>query len=73
MDRPLSIDVDLIVEITGFPTNGEKPKQYLDDKTKEKALAEEMKKKYGTKSRGIIINRINEPTTMLVTKNLQEL
>jgi hypothetical protein len=38
MDRPVSIDVDLISEIIGFPTDGEKPEQYLDDKTKEKAL-----------------------------------
>jgi hypothetical protein len=37
MDRPVSIDVDLIAEITGFPTDGENPEQYLDDKTKEKA------------------------------------
>jgi hypothetical protein len=38
MDRPVSIDVDLIAEITGMPTDGENPSQYLDDKTKEKAL-----------------------------------
>jgi hypothetical protein len=33
------------------------PALFLDDKTKEKALAEEMKKKYGTDrgTRGIII------------------
>jgi hypothetical protein len=70
MDRPVSIDVDLIAEITGFPTDGENPEQYLDDKTKEKSLAEEMKKKYGTErgSRGMIINRISEPTMRLVTK-----
>jgi hypothetical protein len=27
---------------------GENPAQYLDEKTKEKALAEEMKRTYGT-------------------------
>jgi hypothetical protein len=48
MDMMVSIDVDLIAEITGLPTDGENPTQYLDDKTKEKALAEEMKKTYGT-------------------------
>jgi hypothetical protein len=37
-----------IVHITGFPSRGMDPVQFLDDKTKEKALAEEMKKKYGT-------------------------
>jgi hypothetical protein len=40
----VSIDVELISFITGLPSNGEKPTQYIDDKTKEKELAEEMKK-----------------------------
>ena len=40
---------------------------FLDDKTKEKALEEEMKKKYGTErgTRGIIIKRINDVMTQL--------
>jgi hypothetical protein len=64
LDTQVSIDVDLIEEITGIPTNGEPPAQYLDDKTKEKALEEDMKQTYGTErgSRGIIINKISEPT-----------
>jgi hypothetical protein len=48
-----------------MPTNSEKPVQYLDDKTKDKSLAKEMKQTYGIE-RGsivIIINRISEPTT----------
>jgi hypothetical protein len=49
MDRPLSINFDLIAAIIGLPTEGEKLEQYLDDKTKENALAEEMKKTYETK------------------------
>jgi len=42
----------------------------MDDKTKEKVLAEETKKNYGIVrgSRGIIINRISEPTIILETK-----
>jgi hypothetical protein len=48
MNRTISIDVDLIAQIIGLPTDGEKPDHYLDDKTKEKGLVEEMKKKYGT-------------------------
>jgi hypothetical protein len=53
-----------------MPIDAEKPQQYLDDKTKEKTLAEEMKKTYGTVrgSRGIVINIINEPVTRLATK-----
>jgi hypothetical protein len=48
------------------------PTLFLNDKTKEKALAEEMKKKYGTArgTRGIIIKRINNATTQLGAKIL---
>jgi hypothetical protein len=48
------------------------PTLFLDDKTKEKALAEEMKKKYGTNrgTRGIIIKRINDAATQLGAKIL---
>jgi hypothetical protein len=38
MERHVPIDVDLIVKITGIPIDGVKPEQYLDDKTKEKAI-----------------------------------
>ena len=43
------------------------PAQFLDDKFKKKALAEEMKKKYGTDkgTRGIIIKRINDVATQM--------
>jgi hypothetical protein len=48
------------------------PALFLDDKTKEKALEEEMKKKYGTNmgTIGIIIKRINDTTTQLGTEIL---
>jgi len=54
LNRPVSIDIELIAKITGLPTDGEKPVQYMDDKNKEKSLAKEMKKTYGTErgSRG---------------------
>jgi hypothetical protein len=48
LDKLISIDVELIAHITGVPSWGMDPVQFLDDKSKEKALAEEMKKKYGT-------------------------
>jgi len=48
LDTQVSINFDLIKKITDLPTNGEKPVQYLDEKTKEKSLAEEMKHTYGT-------------------------
>jgi hypothetical protein len=39
MDRRIPIDVDLITKIIGLPTDKVNPEQYLDDKTKEKAIA----------------------------------
>jgi hypothetical protein len=48
------------------------PTLILDDKSKEKALAEEMKNKYGTTrgTRGIIIKQIRNTTTQLGTNIL---
>jgi hypothetical protein len=70
LDTKVSIDFDLITNIIGLPPNGEPHAQYLDDKTKKKALGEEMNHTYGTKrgSKGIIINRISEPMKRLETK-----
>jgi hypothetical protein len=44
LEETVSIHMELISFIIGFPSMGENPPQYLDDKTKEKALAKEMKK-----------------------------
>jgi hypothetical protein len=73
VEEPISIDVDLITYITGLPPRGETPAQYLDDKMKEKELAEEMKNTYGTEggSRGIIIKRISDTTTSMDTKFME--
>jgi hypothetical protein len=70
MGRPIPIDVNLISNLIGLPTDGVKSKQYLDEKTKEKAIAEEVKDKFGIErgSRGVIINNINDPSTKFVTK-----
>jgi hypothetical protein len=38
MDRLVPIDMDLIAKITGFPTSGVKPEDYLDNKSKIKKL-----------------------------------
>jgi hypothetical protein len=45
LDKPIPITVELITEITGLPTEGMDPALILDDKSKEKTLVEEMKKK----------------------------
>ena len=48
MDKLISIDIEIIVHITRLPSWGMDPAQFLEDKTKEKALTEEMKNKYST-------------------------
>jgi hypothetical protein len=66
LDKPVPIIVELIVKITGLPIRGMDPALILDNKSKEKALTEEIKKKYGTTmgTRGIIIKWINNATTI---------
>jgi hypothetical protein len=49
MDRPVSINIDLIATITGLPTDGEKPEQYLEDKTKVKSISDEIKESMAQK------------------------
>ena len=72
MDKPIRITIDLIAQITGLPIRGMDPALFLDEKNKEKVLAEEIKKKYGIErgTRGIIIKRINNATTQLGPKIL---
>ena len=71
-DKLMSIDVDLITNITRLPTRGMDLAQFQDDKSREKVLAEDMKKKYGTDrgTKAIIIKRINDATTQLGVKIL---
>jgi hypothetical protein len=46
MDRPIPINVDLIVAIKGLPMDGEKLEKYLEEKMKEKSISDEIKEKY---------------------------
>jgi hypothetical protein len=70
MERPFPIDVELILNIIGFPTDGVKPEKYLDDKTKERVTREEVKVQFGTNrgNIGMIIKKINDPTIGSTTK-----
>jgi hypothetical protein len=43
MDNLVPIDVYLIANITGFPTNGINPEDYLENKAKDKEIAKEVK------------------------------
>jgi hypothetical protein len=67
LEQIISIDIELIAYTTGLPSWREDPTQFLEDKTKEKSLAEEMKKKYGTErgSPRIIIKRISDAVTRM--------
>jgi hypothetical protein len=40
LDKPVPITIELIAQITGLPIQGMDPMLILDDKSKEKALAE---------------------------------
>jgi hypothetical protein len=44
----MSIDTQLIMQITGLSSVGEYPLTLFMDKTQDKELAERMKEKYGT-------------------------
>jgi hypothetical protein len=67
LEKPIPIIVDLITQISGLPSQGMDPMLILDDKSKEKVLAEETNKKYGTSrgTRGIIIKQINNAVKQL--------
>jgi hypothetical protein len=72
MDMPVPINFDLIATITGLPMDGEKLEQYMEDKTNEEAISNEIKAKYGTGrgSRRIRINDINDHVTRFATRLL---
>ena len=79
MDMPFPIDVAFISKITRFPTNGVKPKDYLENKARDKEIAEEVKVHLGTNrvTRGIIIKDSNDPakksaTTLMACKLLRK-
>jgi hypothetical protein len=70
MDRPVPIDVALIAKITGFPTIGAQPEEYLENKAREKEIAEIVKSQFGTNrgNRGIVIKDMNDVTTRFASK-----
>jgi hypothetical protein len=72
IERSVPININLIAMITGLPIYGEKSDQYLEDKTKVKAISDEMKEKHGAErgNRGIRINDINDPMTRFATRLL---
>jgi hypothetical protein len=65
MDRPVQIGVALIAKIIGLPTISARPDEYLDNKAREKEIAEQVKVQFSTTrgNRGIIIKDINDNGT----------
>jgi hypothetical protein len=70
MDSPVHLDVALITKITGLPTVGALPEEYLDNKVREKEIIEIVKEKFGTSrgNRGIVIRYINDDVTRFANK-----
>jgi len=70
LDKLVLINVEIIAYIIGMPSQGMDPAQFLKDKTKEKALIEEMKKTYDTErvTRIIIIKQTSDIMTRTTTK-----
>jgi hypothetical protein len=71
LEESISIDFNLIAFITGLSSMGESLMQYMEDKTKEKYIVEEMKKTYGIErgSHGIIIKIISD-VAMIMAINI---
>ena len=65
MDKPLQIDVALISKITGLPTFGVQPKEYVDNKARKKEITQLVKAQFGTSwgNRGIVLKDINDNVT----------
>jgi hypothetical protein len=72
LNRPVSIDTDLIVHITGLPSQGEDPSLIFSDKKNEKALSESMKEKFHTfrGQHSLDVASICDPTVRFVTQVL---
>jgi hypothetical protein len=70
MDRPIQIDVALISKITGFPTVDVQPEYFLENKAREKELAEQVKAQFDTTrgTRGLIIKEINDDMMRFTNK-----
>jgi hypothetical protein len=51
MERLVPIYVYLIENITRLPTDGVSPEQYLDEKMKERTIAEEVKSQFDTEGK----------------------
>jgi hypothetical protein len=70
MDRLVYLDVELITKITGLPTVGAHPEEYLDNKAHEKDIVELVKSQFGTsrRKRGIFLRDINDNATRFSSK-----
>jgi len=65
----VSIDRNLIAQITRFPSKGKHPSLLFTDNTKEKALVERIKENYGTfkGARNLDVASINDDIDWFMT------
>jgi hypothetical protein len=70
MDKTIHIYVALISRITGFTAIDTQPKDFLENKAREKELEEQVKAQFNTMrgSRGLIIKEINDDMTRFAKK-----
>jgi hypothetical protein len=70
MDRLIQLDVALIAKITSLPTFESHPKDYLDNKAREKEIDKLVKAQFGTSrgNKGIFLKDINDNATTFTNK-----
>ena len=70
LDNCISVDVDLIIVITGFPKEGVDPTMFFTRKEQDVCLVAWMKEKYDIVkyTRGFYISSINDQGVRLVAK-----
>jgi hypothetical protein len=72
LDRPISIDTDLIARITGLPSQGQDPNSLFADKKTDRTLSEAMREKFHTVRgvHGLDVSSICDPTVRIATQAL---
>jgi hypothetical protein len=70
IDRSIHLDLALIFKIMGLPTLGAQLEEYLDNKAREKEVAEIVKAQFGTNrgNRDIMLRDINNDVTRFSNK-----
>jgi len=70
MDRLVPINMEFLAKITGFPTIGAQPEEYLENKAQENEITEIVKAQFEINrgNQGIVIKYINNVVTSFTEK-----